>query len=381
MPPPFRDAIRGRPGGGDSIPKVGRRPTEPFEDQATRSPASWRPLVQRVRKGLEEHRRSSAGAVEVLLAAVDRTLAGLPRGQGPALGSARAERQRASIRLVEAALGLRLLEIGCTLRVEVLGPRGRRCDFLAARGDHTLAIHVKQMPAAPPSRTFDGRERAFESITRPVAVALRRRPMTDDRWRRLLPELRRFLELASVGEEQRHLDARGREVLSARILGPVPGERLRLIPVGGGELDAGIARFRRLLERAHGQFLSEHPNLILFGSVVERPAAASLYALEAALLGTQVERWDRFPRKGHRVAHGRADDGFWHGRRHERSGFAGWFAAAAPEPQRPGGWWDRDALLEAPRVDRDTPAEATSPDDVRSWLTALLGPAQQALGT
>lgn len=349
-----------------------RRSTTETTDEAGIPPGRWRSLIERVGEGLARHRAGSP-AVEILLAAVERTADGRFASDEDRVGSVRARRQRAAIRLVEAALGLRLLELGCEIRLEVLGPQGRRCDFLATRGRSTLAIHVKQMPPTGPSRPFSSRERALETISRPVAAALRHRPMTEETWRRLLPELRRFLEHASVGEEQRHLDGRGAEVLSARILGPVPGERLRLIPVGGGEIDARVARLRRLLGRAYGQFLPDHPNLILFGVLAERPTAGSLYALEAALLGTQVERWDRFPRKGQRVAHGRADDGFWHDRRHEQSALAGWFSAASSDPSGPGGWWDRIALSE-------TREAAPELEGVRSWLEALLGPAQQALG-
>mgnify|MGYP001605438885 CR=1 FL=1 len=347
--------------------------------------AEWSPLVRRVREGLAGHAGRSAAAVSSLLAALDRTAPGRIRTGDAAAGSIRAERQRAAIRLVEAALGLRLLELGCEFRLEVPGPQGRRCDFLAQRGRRTLAIHVKQMPASVPPRPFSGEERSLESIARPVAVAVRRQAMPKGTWAGLVPEARRFLELASVGEEQRHLDADGREVVSARILGPVPGEHLRLISVGGGELDARVIRCRRLLRRAHGQFLPEHPNLILFGTLAARPPAESLYALETALLGTQVERWDRYPRQGARIAHGRADDGFWHGRRHEQSAFAGWFSATATDAEGPGGWWDRAVLTESGSRSPDDegardPMDQDEHEEVRAWLAALLGPPQRALG-
>ena len=44
-----------------------------------------------------------------------------------------------------------------------------------------------------------------------------------------------------------------------------------------------------------------------------------------ALLGSHVERWDAFPPRGKRIAHGRAADGLWHANRYAESTTAGWF--------------------------------------------------------
>ena len=54
---------------------------------------------------------------------------------------------------------------------------------------------------------------------------------------------------------------------------------------------------------------------------------------ENALLGAHIERWDAFPPQGRRIAHGRAADGFWHGRHYEDSEIAGWFRLRVDDPE------------------------------------------------
>ena len=60
--------------------------------------------------------------------------------------------------------------------------------------------------------------------------------------------------------------------------------------------------------------------------------------MENALLGTVIERWDRFPPRGHRVAHGRAEDGFWSRGQYEMSTLVAWFPIDASAPARV---WER----------------------------------------
>jgi hypothetical protein len=80
-------------------------------------------------------------------------------------------------------------------------------------------------------------------------------------------------------------------------------------------------RFRRLMHRAHHQFMPRAVNVIAICSSHE----GDQVDFETALLGSHVERWDAFPPRGKRVAHGRASDGFWHGQRFSDSHFAVWF--------------------------------------------------------
>jgi hypothetical protein len=63
-------------------------------------------------------------------------------------------------------------------------------------------------------------------------------------------------------------------------------------------------------------------------------------AVETALLGSVIERWDRFPPRGHRVAHGRADDGFWSRGRCEMSSVVAWLPVDGSSPARV---WERAA--------------------------------------
>ncbi|MFM1890422.1 MAG: hypothetical protein RLZZ565_1179, partial [Planctomycetota bacterium] len=100
-------------------------------------------------------------------------------------------------------------------------------------------------------------------------------------------------------------------------------------------------RFRRLLRRAYRQFLPGVENLVLFGTVRATADPEARIALADALLGTPMERWDRFPMLGDRVAHGRGTDGFWESKRHAASRLAGWFAAESAAATEAGRWWLR----------------------------------------
>ena len=73
---------------------------------------------------------------------------------------------------------------------------------------------------------------------------------------------------------------------------------------------------------------------------VASDTAAACEAVETALLGSVIERWDRFPPRGHRVAHGRADDGFWSGGQCEMSSVVCWFPVDGSAPARV---WQRAA--------------------------------------
>lgn len=94
---------------------------------------------------------------------------------------------------------------------------------------------------------------------------------------------------------------------------------------------AQAARAQRLLRKAVTQFMPRSFNVIV---LVGRDAE-QVRAIDQALLGTVVEAWDRFPPRGERVAHGRADDGFWsHGRSNASRAVAWMLMPGAPLRRR-----------------------------------------------
>jgi hypothetical protein len=107
-----------------------------------------------------------------------------------------------------------------------------------------------------------------------------------------------------------------------------------------------------LLRRAHRQFMPKAMNVIIVCSTHIGDQAD----LESALLGSHIERWDAYPPQGRRVAHGRAEDGFWSGRRHEMSSIVAWFRLGADDARfRPRVWYREKggAPAEAMDVVRD----------------------------
>jgi hypothetical protein len=80
-------------------------------------------------------------------------------------------------------------------------------------------------------------------------------------------------------------------------------------------------RISKLLRKAYEQFMPKALNVILVCTSHEEDVAD----FETALLGEHVERWDTFPPRGRRIAHGRAADGFWASASRPDSTVAGWF--------------------------------------------------------
>lgn len=74
------------------------------------------------------------------------------------------------------------------------------------------------------------------------------------------------------------------------------------------------------MHRAYQQFMPRAVNVILVCS--GHPDDVGDF--ETALLGTHIERWDAYPPRGKRVAHGRGPDGFWDGQRYSESQLAVW---------------------------------------------------------
>lgn len=276
----------------------------------------------------------------------------------PAAATAVAE-QRRWIRLAEAAMGARLLDLGSRIDLEVPGPRGRACDFLVARDGLRIAVHIKLLGLAVGAGGFaaglGGRERALERIERPLLVEVRSADrLSEELAADLASRLREFILGGRVGEERSWRDARGVEIAGARVLGAHEGDRVRLVLNPTGGFDRLVERARRLMRKAYGQFLPGMPNLVLFAAAGRRLDLE----IERALLGSSVERWDLHPARGERIAHGRADDGFWQGGRAAESSLAGWFDCLADAAA--GRWWCR-------------PGRGV-PDTLASFLDEAVGP-------
>jgi hypothetical protein len=136
----------------------------------------------------------------------------------------------------------------------------------------------------------------------------------------LVAQAEEFLHHAKVGDEMRARDADGRIIGGVRVIAPHEGTHVSVtigLPTGFIDLSP---RMRKLLDRAHEQFMPGETNVIMICS----GHGDDVIDFESALLGTHIERWDQFPPRGRRIAHGRAADGFWSGRRFDDSLHAAW---------------------------------------------------------
>ena len=143
---------------------------------------------------------------------------------------------------------------------------------------------------------------------------------TDRQMQRLVEEMD-FLRHASVGDELKVTDHDGSDLGGIRVLAPHDGRRVVLhIGMPDGFIDH-TPRMRKRLDRAFAQFKPGAENAIVVASSDHQDG----FDFETALLGQFVERWDRRPSAGRRVAHGRDDLGFWSGGAHPNSRVASWF--------------------------------------------------------
>lgn len=256
---------------------------------------------------------------------------------------------------------LRGLErVGCLWAREIPGPRGRTSDFLVRRSDTRLAVHVKDLSLAPrplpPMLAWMRKVMRFErgvivgaEQVRPNAGAVRASSTTAARAPRGLDEEAiAFLRRASIGDV--HLT--GGWLL--RVIGPRADGIRRVELLRGAAADPLVdsARVRRLLDRAYAQFMPRMVNLIVVGGPHDRSLA-----LDIALMGRPMERWDRFPRRGERVAVGRASDGFWEGRSRPESAWVLWVPTSGRGAERHG------VLIERAGVD-SRPTNRASDDHI-----------------
>jgi hypothetical protein len=231
----------------------------------------------------------------------------------------------------EAMVARHLRARGCALTFEVPTPSGRACDFLVEVDGQQFYLHVKRADTEPPRGrrlTISSRLRYLERIERPYVVSVRwHEGVTDSQMQRLVRSAREFIMHAHVGDELVVHDDDGREIGGVLIVAPWEGPHVSLaIGLPSGFIDE-VQRMRKLLRRAHRQFMPRADNVVLVCSSNE----ADGEDFEDALLGSHVERWDAFPPRGSRIAHGRASDGLWHGARYGDSRAAGWFRLATEE--------------------------------------------------
>ncbi|MCP3904176.1 MAG: hypothetical protein GY715_11145 [Planctomycetes bacterium] len=231
----------------------------------------------------------------------------------------------------EAVVARHLRARGCGLAFEVPTPSGRACDFEVTVDGQQCYLHVKRADTEPPRGrrlTISSRLRYLERIERPYVVSVRwHEGVTDTQMQRLVRSAREFITHAHVGDELVVHDDDGREIGGVLIVAPWEGPHVSLaIGLPTGFIDE-VQRMRKLLRRAHRQFMPRAVNVILVCSSNE----ADGEDFEDALLGSHVERWDAFPPRGRRIAHGRASDGLWHGHRYADSRVAGWFRLVPEE--------------------------------------------------
>ncbi len=234
----------------------------------------------------------------------------------------------------EAMVARHLLAQGCDLTFEVRTPAGKHCDFEVRADGQVFYLHVKRLDTNRPPHnarrmmTISSRLRVLERIKRPYIVQVRwNEGLSDEQMQRLVMQASEFITHAHVGDEMKARDHDGREIGGVRIVAPYDGDHVSVTIGLPSEFVDQASRFRRLMHRAYQQFMPKAVNVILICS--GHPEDARDF--EDALLGSHIERWDAYPPRGKRLAHGRASDGFWHGQRFSESRAAVWCLA---EPHR-----------------------------------------------
>lgn len=281
------------------------------------------------------------------------------RDLGSLYASLEAHRKRKTFfdAYAEAMVARHLLRRGCDLRFEVETPSGRTCDFEVSGADHRFYLHVKRLDTDRPKHrklAISSRLRVLERIERPYIVGVRwPRLLDDDQMQHFVTVASRFIAQARVGEEHVVLDEQGRELGGVRIVAPSDGGRVSLvIGLPSGFIDE-TRRIDKLLRKAYEQFMPKALNVVLICTSFEEDVTD----FESALLGQHVERWDTFPPRGRRIAHGRADDGFWSGASRANSGVAGWFHFDPADEDMHARLWFREGHPIAPAM--------------RDWLNGL----------
>jgi len=237
------------------------------------------------------------------------------------------ELDRARSLAAEMLVAARLLESGCTVEHEVETPAGKHVDFRARRDGATICIHVKRAPQ-PTLRdaqvSIPAAWRALETVDRGLVIALslarnlRGKPLLA-----ALDDAFTFVEQASVGDELALRDSESRIAARLRVIAPSTQRRIEIVADLSASFDDHVPRFQSTLRKAFAQFLPRSENLIVVCG-----SAGGIDAFATALLGSQIERWDKRPRVGELVAYGRGGDGFWAGSMRNQSRLAAYWTLA-----------------------------------------------------
>jgi hypothetical protein len=227
--------------------------------------------------------------------------------------------------MAEALIARRVARLGVPIAFEVPTPSGRTCDVDIRSGDVRLCLHVKHLAAVlartPRRHTrMPGALMSLARHSRRVVLAIEWEPgHSPADVRHAATDAERLLDRGSVGDEAR-LHARDGSVIGhARIIAPTDSQQTVVI---AGIPDRGaLDSAERLLRKAYVQFMPKAHNVIVVAGI-----ASDSRAFADALAGAPIERWDRFPHRGERMAHGRAPDGFWSGHAHPGSTLAAWLS-------------------------------------------------------
>jgi len=226
----------------------------------------------------------------------------------------------------EAIIARHLLANGCEIRVEVLTPAGRSCDFEVIAGSQRFFLHVKRLNTDRPATRrlpVSAHLRYLEQIARPYVVSVRHKEaLTGEQIRRYVTAAAQFIKHARVGDEIVIRDDDETELGGCRVIAPWQGSRISLVIGLPSSFHDQGPRIRRLMRKAYRQFMPGKTNVILISSA----HVEDLDDIGTALLGSHIERWDAVPPRGRRIAHGRDTDGFWHGQRAPASRATGWFS-------------------------------------------------------
>ena len=221
----------------------------------------------------------------------------------------------------EIMVAQRLLDAGCALEREAETPSGKRVDFLATRDGTSLHVHVKRAPQPTlrdASIVVPQAWRTLESIRRGLVVALSlARNLRGRALQHALADAFPFLEQASVGEELSIRDGEGHTIARLRVIAPSAGGTVELVADLSSAFDNHVPRFQNTLRKAFTQFMPRGENIIVVCG-----SSGAVEAFATALLGSNIERWDKRPLVGELVAYGRGGDGFWSGAMRNQSRMA-----------------------------------------------------------